>query len=154
MRENGSDVVGVRISKLHPEAVIPAYQTEGASGFDLHARLDEPVTIPAGYTKMVSTGLAFAIPRGLEMQVRPRSGLAAKNDITVLNTPGTVDADYRGEVKVLLHNTGSTRFVVKDGDRIAQGVICPVIQARFIEVDALDETERGSGGFGSTGLAA
>lgn len=132
-------------------AVIPQYKTEGAAGADVSALLSEPVTIKRGGRALIPTGLYFSIPRGYEIQVRPRSGLAAKNGVTVLNTPGTIDSDYRGEVKVILVNLGEEDFVVRNGDRIAQIVVAPVTVAGFVQVSALDETERGAGGFGSTG---
>ncbi|MBP5283953.1 MAG: dUTP diphosphatase [Treponema sp.] len=132
-------------------AVIPQYKTSGAAGADICAFLSEPVVIRKGERAMIPTGLYFAIPEGYEIQVRPRSGLAAKNGVTVLNTPGTIDSDYRGEVKVILINLGSEDFEVKNGDRIAQIVAAPVTTAVFEKVSVLDETERGAGGFGSTG---
>ena len=134
-------------------AVIPEYKTAGAAGADLCALLDSPLTIPAGRSAMVPTGLFFEIPEGYEIQVRPRSGLAAKNGVTVLNTPGTIDSDYRGEIKVILINLGAQDFTINSGDRIAQMVIAPVIQAAFTLSESLSETARGSGGFGSTGLS-
>ena len=133
-------------------AVIPEYKTAGAAGADLCALLEAPLTIPAGKFAMVPTGLFFEIPQGYEVQVRPRSGLAAKNGVTVLNTPGTIDSDYRGEVKVILINLGPADFTINSGDRIAQMVIAPVTQASFTLADSLSETERGAGGFGSTGI--
>lgn len=143
----------VRMKALHPSvATLPAYQTSGAAGFDLSAAIDAPITIAAGTFEMVATGLAMAIPEGFEGQVRPRSGLAAKHGITVLNAPGTVDCDYRGEVKVCLINHGHEDFVVNPGDRIAQMVIAAVTQATMTWADSLDETARGSGGYGSTGV--
>jgi dUTP pyrophosphatase len=129
--------------------MIPRYQTPDAAGMDLHAA--EAMTIAPGAAVAVDTGLAFAIPRGFEGQVRPRSGLAIKHSVTVVNAPGTLDSDYRGSVKVLLINHGRDPFVIKTGERIAQLVIAPVIQAELVEVDTLSETERGAGGFGSTG---
>mgnify|MGYP002621373870 FL=1 len=132
-------------------AKIPEYKTAGAAGCDVCAFLAEDVTIKSGTRAMIPTGLSFSIPEGFEIQVRPRSGLAAKNGVTVLNTPGTIDSDYRGEVKVILVNLGSEDFVVKNGERIAQLVVAPVTLGKFVPVAALDETERGSGGFGSTG---
>jgi dUTP pyrophosphatase len=129
----------------------PDYATNGASGFDLRANLDTPMKIGVGKRAMVPTGLYFEIPDNFEIQVRPRSGLAAKNGITVLNTPGTVDADYRGEVKVILINLGDEDFVIQHGDRIAQMVFNKVEQAIFEEVNDLSDTDRGQGGFGSTG---
>lgn len=130
---------------------LPEYQTAGASGFDMSAHLSEPKTLKPGDFALISTGLSFEIPAGYEMQVRPRSGLAAKFGISVVNSPGTVDADYRGEVKVILINLGSQDFQVKNGDRIAQGVICPVVHADWKLVERLGSSERGTGGFGSTG---
>lgn len=134
----------------------PEYATNGSSGFDLRANLTEAITIHSGKVAIVPTGLYFEIPENFEIQVRPRSGLAAKNSVTVLNTPGTVDADYRGEVKVILINHGENDFVINNGDRIAQAVISSVIGKNFVKltrVNNIDEnTERGSGGFGSTGV--
>ena len=134
-------------------AVIPEYKTSGAAGADLCALLDAPLTIPAGSYAMVPTGLFFEIPEGYEVQVRPRSGLAAKYGVTVLNTPGTIDSDYRGEIKIILINLGSSDFTINSGDRIAQMIVAPVTQASFSLTQSLSETERGTGGFGSTGLA-
>ena len=134
-------------------AVIPEYKTSGAAGADICALLDAPLTIPAGKFAMVPTGLFFEIPEGYEVQIRPRSGLAAKNGVTVLNTPGTIDSDYRGEIKVILINLGAADFTINSGDRIAQMVVAPVTQAAFSITDSLSETERGAGGFGSTGIA-
>ena len=139
----------LKIKKLNNEAVIPAYQTKEAAGFDLHSI--EDVVIKPGERKLIGTGLAFEIEYGYEVQIRPRSGLAYKHGITVLNTPGTIDSDYRGEIKVLLINHGSEEFEIKKGERIAQAVIAPVIQAEIVEVEELSDTDRGSGGFGSTG---
>ncbi len=141
--------LGVKVKILTPDAIIPKYQTEEAAGFDMHS-VDEK-TIKAGERDVIKTGLAVALPKGYELQVRPRSGLALKNGVTVLNTPGTVDSDYRGELMVILFNTGKEDFVVKKGDRIAQAVIKEILQADFAVVDELDSTERGTGGFGSTG---
>lgn len=133
-------------------AILPSYQTAGAAGADLCAYLPEPVVLTPGQRAMVPTGLSFAIPSGYEIQVRPRSGLAAKNGITVLNSPGTIDSDYRGEVKVILINLGTENFTISHGDRIAQMVVAPVVQAQFQVVESLSATERGQGGFGSTGI--
>ena len=132
---------------------LPAYETAGAAGMDLRAAVpeDAPLVLKPGARTMAPTGLAFAVPPGFEAQVRPRSGLAAKAGITCLNTPGTIDSDYRGEVKVILANLGDEDFVIRRGDRIAQLVIAPVAQAAWSEVASLDETARGAGGFGSTG---
>ncbi len=131
---------------------LPEYASDGASGADVRAHLEKPLTISAGTSALVSTGLFFEIPEGYEIQVRPRSGLAFKHQITVLNTPGTIDADYRGELKVILINHGQSDFVVEPGMRIAQIVVAPVIQVRFIRAEALAASERGSGGFGHTGV--
>ncbi|WP_395829995.1 dUTP diphosphatase [Elstera sp.] len=133
---------------------LPAYATEGAAAFDLLAAIAGPITLAPGKRALVPTGLAFAIPAGFEGQVRPRSGLAAKNGVTVLNAPGTIDADYRGEVQVILINHGDQPFIVERGMRIAQFLLAPVTRAALTPVDSLDETARGAGGFGSTGLAA
>ncbi|MDE5898726.1 MAG: dUTP diphosphatase [Treponemataceae bacterium] len=134
-------------------AVPPEYESLGAAGADIRASLDEPMVLQPGCTGVVPTGLFFSIPNGYEVQVRPRSGIAAKNGVTVLNSPGTIDSDYRGEVKVLLINLGNQPFAINNGDRIAQIVVAPVTRSLFIESDVLDETERGAGGFGSTGVA-
>jgi dUTP pyrophosphatase len=139
----------VQIKKIHPDAVVPKYQTAGAAGVDLCSI--EDVSIGEGDKALVATGLSMAIPHGWEGQVRPRSGLAAKSALTVLNSPGTIDSDYRGEVKVILVNHGHGVFHVRKGDRIAQMVFAPVAQAEFAEVEDLESTGRGAGGFGSTG---
>lgn len=131
---------------------LPAYESTSAAGMDLRAALDAPMIIKPGERVMIPTGLQMALPLGYEAQIRPRSGLAIKNGITMLNTPGTIDADYRGEVKVITINHGQEEFVVKHGDRIAQMVIAPVTQFPVIEVNDLEKTERGEGGFGSTGV--
>jgi dUTP pyrophosphatase len=145
--------VEIAVSRLphNTDLPLPAYETAQSAGMDLAAANDAPVTLAPGGRAMVPTGLAIALPAGYEAQIRPRSGLAAKNGVTVLNTPGTVDADYRGEVKVILINLGDDAFEIERGMRIAQMVIAPVIQASFTEVDTLPETARGTGGFGSTG---
>ena len=132
---------------------LPAYETPGSAGMDLRAAVpeDEPLVLKPGARFMVPTGLAFALPLGFEAQVRPRSGLAAKAGVTCLNTPGTIDSDYRGEVKVILINLGEEDFTIRRGDRIAQLVIAPVVQASWGLTTSLDETARGAGGFGSTG---
>lgn len=130
----------------------PRYESAGAAGCDLRAAIDTDLMLLPGERALVPTGFAFAVPPGYEMQIRPRSGLAARHGVTVLNTPGTIDSDYRGEVKVILMNFGSEVFTIHRGDRIAQAVIAPVIQAVFREVDDLDVTPRGEGGFGSTGI--
>jgi dUTP pyrophosphatase len=133
-------------------AVIPSYKTDGAAGADVCALLKEPVTILPGAFEMLPTGLFFEIPQGYEIQVRPRSGLAAKNGITVLNTPGTIDSDYRGELKIILINLGHEPFIVNNGERIAQIIVSPVTVADFKLTDSLSDTERGEKGFGSTGV--
>ncbi|MCR5047146.1 MAG: dUTP diphosphatase [Treponema sp.] len=130
---------------------IPEYKTAGAAGADVCAFVDAPVELLPGEKALIGTGLFFAIPEGYEIQVRPRSGLAAKNGVTVLNTPGTIDSDYRGELKVILINLGKEKFTVNSGDRIAQIIAAPVTRAQFSLVDSLDQTDRGAGGFGSTG---
>jgi dUTP pyrophosphatase len=134
----------------------PEYATSGSSGFDLRANLENPITIPAGLIKIVPTGLFFELPENFEIQVRPRSGLAVKNGVTVLNTPGTVDADYRGEVKVILINLGQVPFEISNGDRIAQAVVASVTAKNIIKLnrvtDISEDTERGTGGFGSSGV--
>lgn len=147
----------IPITRLpHSEGIpLPAYETALAAGMDLRAAVaeDAPLILKPMARAMVPTGLAFAVPAGFEAQVRPRSGLAAKAGITCLNTPGTIDADYRGEVKVILINLGEEDFVIRRGDRIAQLVIAPVASASWMEVESLETTERGAGGFGSTGAA-
>ncbi|MBO9427434.1 dUTP diphosphatase [Labrenzia sp. R4_1] len=130
---------------------LPAYQSDLAAGLDLLAAVENPLWLEPGSQALVPTGLAMSLPAGFEAQVRPRSGLAAKHGVTVLNTPGTIDADYRGEVRVILINLGDTAFEISRGDRIAQMVISPVLQAEIQEVEILSETSRGTGGFGSTG---
>lgn len=133
-------------------AVIPEYKTTGAAGADVCAHIESDLVIPVGKSAMIPTGLFFEIPEGYEIQVRPRSGLAAKNGVTVLNTPGTIDSDYRGELRVILINLGNEDFTIHNNDRIAQIIIAPVTQAVFVPADSLSETERGAGGFGSTGV--
>ncbi len=133
-------------------ARMPEYRTSGAAGADVSALLSEPVTLHPGEFRAIPTGLFAEIPEGYEIQVRPRSGLAAKNGVTVLNAPGTIDADYRGEIKVLLINHSDRDFIINSGDRIAQLVISRVERALFIPADSLSDTERGEGGFGSTGV--
>lgn len=142
----------VEIPILTDVELLPEYASEEAAGADIRADLSAPLAIPSGHSALVPTGLFFEIPRGYEIQVRPRSGLAFKNQITVLNTPGTIDSDYRGELKVILINHGQTEFVVEPGMRIAQIVVAPVVQARFMRVEALAGSGRGSGGFGHTGV--
>ncbi|HQS13045.1 MAG: deoxyuridine 5'-triphosphate nucleotidohydrolase [Sphingomonadales bacterium 35-56-22] len=147
-----SQKVEVRVKRLNHGAglALPAYATSGAAGMDICAA--ESLNLRAGKRHAVATGFAFAIPDGYEVQVRPRSGLALKHGITCLNTPGTIDSDYRGEVKVILANLGEDDFMINKGDRIAQIVVAPVTHGHLVEVDDLDETARGAGGFGSTGV--
>ena len=133
-------------------AIVPEYKTLGAAGADVYAFLKEPVIIAVGKSCIIPTGVFYEIPEGFEIQVRPRSGLAAKNGVTVLNTPGTIDSDYRGELQVILINLGNEDFVVRNGDRIAQIIVAPVIQGNFVQVKNLSVTERGQKGFGSTGV--
>ena len=141
----------ILIKRLSKEVSLPKYETSGSSGMDLAADISAIINIDPGKTAIIPTGLALSIPKGFEIQIRPRSGLAAKYKISVLNTPGTIDADYRGEIKVILINLGKDSFKVEKGLRIAQMVVCPVVQAQLKEVNDLNETERGKGGFGSTG---
>lgn len=138
------------INRSHKQ--LPAYATAQSAGMDLRADIDEPVTLRPLERKLIKTGLYIALPEGYEAQVRPRSGLALKHGVTVLNTPGTIDADYRGEIGVLLVNLSQEEFVINDGERIAQMVITKHEQGEFVEVDELDETERGAGGYGHTGV--
>lgn len=144
----------IRIKRLSSLARLPDYATDGASGMDVHAAIESPVVISSREIKMIPLGFAMSIPVGWEAQVRPRSGLASRHGVSLPNTPGTIDADYRGELKVPLINHGPEPFTVEPGMRIAQMVICPVSRCRVIEVDTLDDTDRGEGGFGSTGTAA
>ena len=142
----------ILIKRLSKDVALPKYETEGSSGLDLAANTDKQIKILPGKSEIISTGLAVVIPKNFEIQIRPRSGLAAKSQISVLNTPGTIDADYRGELKVILINLSDKVFVVEKGLRIAQMVLCPVVKATLKEVTELENTERGSGGFGSTGI--
>ena len=141
----------ILIKRLSDKVVLPKYETEGSSGLDLAAHINESIEIKPGSTAIIPTGLVVSIPKNFEIQIRPRSGLAAKNNISVLNTPGTIDADYRGELKVILINLSAKNFLVENGARIAQMVLCPVVKANLKEVKTLEDTKRGSGGFGSTG---
>ena len=141
----------VLIKKLNAEVELPAYKTKGASGMDLMAFIKEPVTLKPQKSCLVPTGISVAFQDNYEIQIRPRSGLAAKNSISVLNTPGTIDSDYRGEIKVILYNHGNSDFLINNKDRIAQMVLTPVIKMNLEETDNLPETIRGEGGFGSTG---
>jgi dUTP pyrophosphatase len=141
----------ILIKRLSKNITLPKYETDGSSGMDLAANIENEVEISPGKTAIIPTGLAVSIPKNFEIQIRPRSGLAAKNQISVLNTPGTIDADYRGELKVILVNLGKISFKVEKGLRIAQMVLCPVVRATLKEVETLEGTKRGVGGFGSTG---
>ena len=142
----------ILIKKLSKEAIIPEYETSGSSGMDISANLDKEVEIFPGEKAIIPSGFSLSIPQGFEIQIRPRSGLAAKSGISVLNTPGTIDADYRGEIKVILINLSKEKFTVQNGMRIAQMIVSPVVQAKLEEVEELPKTSRGSGGFGSTGI--
>tara|TARA_B100001175_G_C19497478_1_gene636150 strand:- start:859 stop:1296 length:438 start_codon:yes stop_codon:yes gene_type:complete len=141
----------VLVKKLNSKAELPKYKTEGSSGMDLMALIENPIKIKPQNSALIPTGLSIAIPEDTEIQIRPRSGLAAKSSISVLNTPGTIDSDYRGEVKIILFNHGKEEFTVNNNDRIAQMILMPVLKAEFEEVEELPKTIRGSGGFGSTG---
>lgn len=141
----------VNIKRVDGTGVIPKYQTSGSAGFDLHASLDETFTLEPGEVALIPTGIAVQLSEGYELQVRPRSGLAIKSGITVLNSPGTVDSDFIGEIKVILINTGKYKFMINSGDRIAQGVVSKYERVEFKEVSELVATERGAGSFGSTG---
>ena len=142
----------VLIKRLSKNIELPKYETNGSSGMDLSANIEKQIKIEPGKTSIIPTGISVSIPKNFEIQIRSRSGLAAKSQISVLNSPGTIDADYRGELKVILINLGNKTFVVERGTRIAQMVLCPIVQAKLKEVDSLDDTDRGGGGFGSTGL--
>ena len=144
-------MIKVLIKKLNQKAQIPKYKTSGSSGMDLTALLDNKIIIPPNKSSLIPTGLSIAIPEDTEVQIRPRSGLAAKSNLTVLNTPGTIDSDYRGELKIILFNHGNKEFIVNNGDRVAQMVLTPILKVNFEEVENLPETVRGSRGFGSTG---
>ena len=144
-------MVKILVKKFDKDIELPIYKTPGSSGMDLVAYIKNKITINSGRTAIISTGIAVAIPKNYEIQIRPRSGLAAKKGISVLNTPGTIDSDYRGEIKIILINLSKKSFVVKSGDRIAQMILCPVAKGRLKEVKNLPKTVRGKGGFGSTG---
>ena len=141
----------VLIKRLSKNVELPKYETNGSSGMDLSANIEKQIKIEPGKISIIPTGLLVSIPKNFEIQIRPRSGLAAKYQISVLNTPGTIDSDYRGEIKVILINLGDKTYVVERNARIAQMVLCPIVKAKFKEVDNLDDTDRGVGGFGSTG---
>ena len=144
-------MVKVLVKKLDPNVKLPSYKTEGSSGMDLMAHINETITIPPKKSKLIPTGLSVAIPNDCEIQIRPRSGLAAKSNISVLNTPGTIDSDYRGELKIILYNHGDNDFKVNNNDRVAQMVLVPILKINLEETEDLPGTLRGSGGFGSTG---
>ena len=144
-------MVRVLIKKLSPEVELPVYKTSGASGMDLMAFIEEPIKIPPNSSYLIPTGLSMAFTEDYEIQIRPRSGLAAKNSITVLNTPGTIDSDYGGEIKIILFNHGKEDFIINNKDRVAQMILTPVIKMEFEEIDNLPDTLRGESGFGSTG---
>lgn len=143
--------IGVKILEHGKENPLPKYATDDSAGMDLYAAIEAPITLDSNARELVPTGISMALPSGYEAQVRPRSGLALKHGVTVLNTPGTIDADYRGEVKVILVNLSKDAFTIEPGMRVAQMVIAPVTQGHFVEVANLETTERGEGGFGSTG---
>ena len=143
-------MVKLLIKKLQKNIILPEYKTDGSSGMDLMANVEQTVKILPGEKKIISTGIMVAIPEQYEIQIRPRSGLAAKNGISVLNTPGTIDSDYRGEIKVILINLGKDIFEINKNDRIAQMIVCPIIKVELKEVESLPITIRGEGGFGST----
>ena len=144
-------MVKILIKKTNKEVITPNYKTDGSSGVDLSAFLEKKIVIKPNSSELIPTGLQVAIPEELEIQIRPRSGLAAKESIGVLNSPGTIDSDYRGELKIILFNHGKEDFIINNGDRIAQMVLVPIIKMEFDEVDSLPDTVRGQGGFGSTG---
>ena len=144
-------MIKVLIKKLNPKVNLPSYKTRGSSGMDLMAFIDKPITISPGKSCLIPTGLSIAIPDDTEVQIRPRSGLAAKSSLSVLNTPGTIDSDYRGEIKIILFNHGNDNFIINNNDRIAQMILTPIIKMEFEEANELPESIRGEGGFGSTG---
>ena len=141
----------VLIKRLDPSVELPIYKTNGASGMDLIAFINKPINIKPKKSSLIPTGLSVAFSKDYEIQIRPRSGLAAKNNISILNTPGTIDSDYRGEIKIILYNHGNNDFTVNNGDRIAQMILAPVVKMELEETNSLPETIRGKGGFGSTG---
>ncbi len=144
-------MVKVLIKKLNSKVQLPKYKTDGSSGMDLMAFTESPINIRPQESALIPTGITIAIPEDTEIQIRPRSGLAAKSNISVLNTPGTIDSDYRGEIKIILYNHGKEEFIINNNDRVAQMILMPIIKAEFEEVEDLPKTLRGSGGFGSTG---
>ena len=144
-------MVKVLIKKLNPSALLPSYKTKGASGMDLMAFIEKPINLEPGQSCLVSTGISVAFPEKYEIQIRPRSGLAAKNNISVLNTPGTIDSDFRGEIKIILFNHGSENFIINKNDRVAQMVLTPIVKMELEETNELPKSIRDKGGFGSTG---
>tara|TARA_Y100001935_G_scaffold224458_1_gene200955 strand:- start:737 stop:1174 length:438 start_codon:yes stop_codon:yes gene_type:complete len=144
-------MIKVLIKKLNPSAQLPSYKTSGASGMDLMACIEKPINLKPGKSCLISTGLSIAFPKKYEIQIRPRSGLAAKNNISVLNTPGTIDSDYRGELKIILYNHGNKNFIINNDDRVAQMVLTPIVKMELEETNELPESIRGEEGFGSTG---
>ena len=144
-------MIKVLVRKLKPSVKLPSYKTNGASGMDLMAYIDKSIELKPGESCLIPTGLSFAFPKEYEIQIRPRSGLAAKNNISVLNTPGTIDSDYRGEIKIILFNHSNEDFIINNNDRIAQMILTPVVKMELEEIESLPETIRGEGGFGSTG---
>ena len=144
-------MVKVLVKRLDPNVNLPSYKTEGSSGMDLMANIEKSITIPPKKSAIIPTGLSIAIPNDCEVQIRPRSGLAAKSNISVLNTPGTIDSDYRGELKIILFNHGDKDFIVNNNDRIAQMILMPILKMELEEIENLPKNIRGSGGFGSTG---
>ena len=144
-------MVKVLVKKLNPKVELPKYKTDGSSGLDLMAFIESPITIMPNTSALIPTGISVAVSNDLEIQIRPRSGLAAKSNITVLNTPGTIDSDYRGEIKIILFNHGSSEFVINNKDRVAQMILTPIHKMELEEVKNLPDTLRGKGGFGSTG---
>ena len=144
-------MIKVIIKKLDSSVQLPTYKTDGASGMDLMAHIEKPINLEPGKSCLVPTGLSLAFPKEYEIQIRPRSGLAAKNNISVLNTPGTIDSDYRGEIKIILFNHGSENFIINNNDRVAQMVLTPVMEMELEEANELPKSVRGEGGFGSTG---
>ena len=144
-------MIKVLVKKLNPSVQLPSYKTNGASGMDLMAFIEKPINLEPGKSCLVPTGLSVAFPEEYEIQIRPRSGLAAKNNISVLNTPGTIDSDYRGEIKVILYNHSNKNFIINNNDRVAQMVLTPILKIEIEETNELPESIRGGGGFGSTG---
>ena len=144
-------MVKILVKKLNPKVQLPAYKTSGASGMDLMAFINQPIKVAPNTSSIVPTGLSLAFSEDYEIQIRPRSGLAAKNNISVLNTPGTIDSDYRGEIKIILFNHGNKEFIINNNDRVAQMILMPVVKINLEEAENLPDTIRGEGGFGSTG---